>query len=83
MRAREKKTSDGDVEERPLSTEGKEGKTVYIWVHFRDPVERASICALLRTWMELSCVTMDIIAAAPIGGACPPAILFWDLDSPE
>ena len=39
------------------------------------------MCAMLRTWAELSCVRLDI-AVSPLP-AQAPAIVFWDLDGPE
>lgn len=55
---------------------------VDILVHFHAPEEQAALCGMLRDWMELSCVSMDIL---PVRGNAVPltsAIIFWDLDSP-
>ena len=54
---------------------------MYILAGFPDPEERRAVCAMLRTWAELSCVRLDI-AVSPLP-AQAPAIVFWDLDGPE
>ena len=56
---------------------------MYIQVNFPDPAERAQLCAMLRTWRELSCVSLDIRAAQKSLVPREPAIVFWDLDGPE
>lgn len=52
-----------------------------ILVHFQDQEERETLCAKLRTWMELSCVSMEIVSSRPQSLPAPPVIVFWDLDS--
>lgn len=54
-----------------------------ILVHFYNPAEQAVLCRCLQTWIELSCVSMDITTGEPMDFAAPPAILFWDLDGPD
>ena len=56
---------------------------MYILVKFSDPAERAALCAVLRTWMDLSCVSLELVTAE---AAVPPhaqVIVFWDLDGSE
>lgn len=36
---------------------------------------------MLRVWMELSCVAMDIVTAGASDIGSSPTIVFWDLDS--
>lgn len=52
----------------------------HILIHFQNPAERADLCRTLRTWMELSCVSMDIETGERAGAPHAPAIIFWDLD---
>ena len=56
-----------------------------ILVNFPDPAERDALCNMLRLWMELTCVSADLVTAEPEEadgpGVCPVA--FWDLDGPE
>ena len=54
---------------------------MHILVFLPDPEERAALCETLRTWMALSCVSMDIVAVEQAVPPQGPAILFWDLDS--
>ncbi len=53
-----------------------------IFVYLQDPGEQSALCSMLQTWMELSCVSMEIAAAPSKAGLQAPAIIFWDLDSP-
>ena len=52
-----------------------------ILVYLHNPVEQADLCRMLRIWMELSCVSMDIVTTESADPGCAPAIVFWDLDS--
>lgn len=57
--------------------------TVHILVNFSDLAERNAFCGMLQIWMELTCVSMDIVTTK---AAVPPpahAIVFWDLDGPD
>lgn len=51
-----------------------------ILVQFYDEAEREALCAKLQTWMELSCVSMEIQTHGTIDLLSPPDIIFWDLD---
>lgn len=51
-----------------------------ILVHFQEDGEGEALCARLRTWMELSCVSMEIIREKTEPFPAPPVIVFWDLD---
>ena len=55
---------------------------MYILVNVPDPAEQAALCGLLRTWTELSCVSLDIVTGVPASPHAQ-AIVFWDLDGPE
>ena len=54
---------------------------MHILVYLHNPVEQAGLCRMIRTWMELSCVSMDIATAGTEEACCTPAIIFWDLDN--
>lgn len=52
-----------------------------ISIHFHDLAEQAALWGMLRNWMEICCVSMDISADEnpPLSGS---SIIFWDLDGP-
>lgn len=52
-----------------------------ILIHFHDPAEQAALWDMLRNWMELSCVSINI-AMWEGNTLSSPAIVFWDLDGP-
>lgn len=54
-----------------------------ILVHFQEVGEREALCARLRTWMELSCVAMEVRTLENLDPLDPPTIFFWDLDGRE
>lgn len=54
-----------------------------ILVHFQEVGEREALCARLRTWMELSCVAMEVRTLENLDPFDPPTIFFWDLDGRE
>lgn len=56
---------------------------MHILVHFQNPIERADLCRTLRTWMDLSCVSMDIETEETAVVPHTPTIVFWDLDGPS
>ena len=56
---------------------------MYILVKFSDPTERAALCAMLRTWMDLSCVSLELVTSEAAVAPHAQVIVFWDLDSPE
>ena len=55
---------------------------MHIFVHFPNPIERANLCRTIRTWMELSCVSINIVTTETANIGQAPMIVFWDLDSP-
>ena len=55
---------------------------MHIFVHFPNPIERADLCRTIRTWMELSCVSINIVTTETANIGQAPMIVFWDLDSP-
>lgn len=52
-------------------------------VNFPDPSERAALVRILRAWMELSCASMDIVAAEAAEAPGAQSVVFWDLDGLE
>lgn len=61
----------------------KGGLPLYVLVNFHEPSEQSRLCGMLRTWMELNCVSMDIITAEKPVLPMESVIVFWDLDGPE
>ena len=56
---------------------------MHILVNFPDPSERAVLCNMLQVWMELSCASMDIVAAETEEAPRTHFVTFWDMDSLE
>ena len=58
-----------------------------ILLNFPDPVEQADFYRMLQIWIELSCVSIDIVTseseAAASDGSPAQSVAFWDLDSSE
>lgn len=51
-----------------------------IMVHIQNPEVQDALCDMLRTWLKLFCVCMEVI---PLEGSMvpqTPAVVFWDLD---
>ena len=56
---------------------------MHIWIHLHDPLEREHLLNRLQTWMELSCISIDVVAEGAADPLSDPSIIFWDLDGSD
>lgn len=52
-----------------------------IFVYFPDHAECEALCAKLKMWMELSCVSTELVCDRAADQLPPSSIVFWDLDA--